>query len=786
MRRRIKSAAKIRRCKAGLLIVLLCVSVMFGGCGFTENGESKQGADGTASGTVGESGETEVYVETREPIDFLTQEWKAAEEKKQTERWWQAVDYKKDLIQHPEGYDKCNWSFYAAEGSDCYILATYGREGYLNHIDGNTLEIDCRKLSIEGLEADTFLFVGLEVMSGIPVAFVQQWDNEMQETIHYYAGRINQDGTVELSTDILPAMTQAGIKIENNYMFTDVKADGRGYYYVLGGSMAEVAVIDEAGALLYIMEAPDGSRNPLKSNYKTPGGIRIFEVNNLQDKSNTLFYFNGEGVEILCKSNYEIVSARCANPYGDIYYFLQGNLVCWNVTDGAFEDVYLGTGTEISSTCKTMLYNDSGDVLVFCDDGSSAYVSVISRNVSKDKTTITVAAKFGADYYFKSYASAFSREHPNVNIEIEEIDEDGWTRAMADLAAGQGADILLLNREMLVTLQEKGGLADLSEVLPEEVKEQIFEGVLQQGSVDGKLYSIIYAASPRTLMVSDEVWDKDTWTIEDVLQIIEEREQAGKPIINFIAEQYEDTPDSMLSGFIVDLEHSAFLDLEAGECYFDTEAFCHLLEVCKKYGVASPQESSNFLNDIERESRKKMKNGEALAYNSMVLDLFKLGEDMKALGEGYACVGFPTEAESGSYWNCYNGIAVNAQTENREIIDEFLRYVMSEENQRETGGMMVRKDVMRDNVIWADWSNSYEYYCGNRSYKPLVTKKDGSTYVEDYIALLDSCVASPTEADEIRAIIEEETPAYFNGDKDVETVADIIQSRARLYLKERK
>ena len=769
-------AVNIRKYKV-ILCALLCLSMMFGGC------ESKQGL-GAASGESEGHGESEVYVETREPVDSLTQEWKSAEEKKKTEQWWQAVDYKKDLIQHPDSYEQCNWSYYAVEGADCYILATYGREGYLNHIDGNTLEIDCEKLSVEGLKADTFLFVGLEVMSGIPVAFIQQWDDAMEETLHYYAGRVNEDGTVELSTDILPAMQEAGIKLEKNYMFTDVKADERGYYYVRNESGAEVYVIDENGNFLYTMESPDGSRNPLRSSYKTAEGVRIFEVANLQDESNSTFYYNEEGIEVLCKSTYEYVNARCMNPYGEIYYFSQGNMVCWNLVDGTLENVYMGTGTEIAETCKAMLYNAAGDVLVFCDGGDSTYVYVLSRNVLKEKVKITVAAVPYADYYFKSYASVFSREHPEVNIEIEEINEDGWTRTMADLAAGQGPDMLLLDRERMIILQKKGVLADLSDVLPTEVTEQIFEGVLQQGSVDGKLYSVIYAASPITLMVSDKVWDKDTWTVEDVLQIIEEREQAGTPITNFVAKQYEDSPDSMFSSFVQDLEHSSFLDLEAGECYFDTEEFRHLLEVCKKYGVVSAKEDSKNLDVILRECRKKVLSGDALAYSSMVLDLFRFGENMEALGEDYICVGYPTEAESGSYLSCYKGIAVNAKTANREAIDEFLQYVMNEENQRETGGLMVRKDVMRNNVVKAEWDNSYEFYCGNKSYRSLVTKEDGSTYVEDYIAFLDSCAAWPTEADAIRAIIWEEVEAYFNGDKDVETVTDIIQSRVKLYLKE--
>ena len=70
------------------------------------------------------------------------------------------------------------------------------------------------------------------------------------------------------------------------------------------------------------------------------------------------------------------------------------------------------------------------------------------------------------------------------------------------------------------------------------------------------------------------------------------------------------------------------------------------------------------------------------------------------------------------------------------------------------------------------------------SEKPDYMRPDGTSYLPEYLAFMDNCWVSTGVTDPIEEIILEEADAFFAGDKDVRTVAGIIQSRAQLYLNE--
>lgn len=117
------------------------------------------------------------------------------------------------------------------------------------------------------------------------------------------------------------------------------------------------------------------------------------------------------------------------------------------------------------------------------------------------------------DDYFSSHAAGFSRKNPSCNIKYESEDaaEDmtRWQayhdRIMAEIVAGKGPEILLVDRKDLQILFDKGVLADLSGVLSKETEEQIFKGVLAAGTIDGKLVGLADSVRSQTVLVSKNV-----------------------------------------------------------------------------------------------------------------------------------------------------------------------------------------------------------------------------------------------------------------------------------------
>ena len=140
---------------------------------------------------------------------------------------------------------------------------------------------------------------------------------------------------------------------------------------------------------------------------------------------------------------------------------------------------------------------------------------------------------------------------------------------------------------------------------------------------------------------------------------------------------------------------------------------------------------------------------------------------MKVLGDGFHSVGYPTNSGNGRFLSCYECVAVNKQAENREVIDDFLQFVLGEEMQADTE-IGVRKDV-----ILKEWE-SFE------SFSWVVVD------VNEYLALMEKAPLffGEDELGELYNIISEEAEAYFAGDKTEQKTAEVIQRRVQLYLDE--
>lgn len=739
----------------------------------------------------------------KEPYDLMTQEWKATEELENSDNWWKVTDYIDNMIQPQEGKESF-LRYSVVDGSDFYVLVSYDihaevgssvidpTEHYVNHLDTETMEVECNKLPPHERITESTAVAGLAASDGRLMIFVQEWNEEDRETIHYYGLLLNADGTWEEAVDLLPALEQGGLKLEAGTIYSNGQWDSQGYFYFTDETNTRVCVIDENGALLETLECEIGQT--LVSKCKSPEGILIWEKENQEADKITYFFYEKEGIQLLYGGAYEFVSKRCMNSYGEIMYVYKSALVRWNAATGQFERLFVGTGME-SKRYANILQNSEGKIIIVDDEGDKFSVTSYSLAGPAKTVELTLLVRGYCDYATRTYIDEFVRRHPGIRIEIQETEFDNrdteWTRLIAELSAGKGPELILLDRAEMLVLQEKGVLADLSDVLPKELEEQIFQGVLDYGRVDDRLYGLTYQASFSTLMVSKDIWQKPTWTVEDVLQVMKTLEEAGTPVESFCngrMKECRQTGEQMLFSLLYDLEHSPFLDLEKGECYFDTDLFCELLTLCKEYGVSDEVGYGSIGNTGEY--RKYVKNGQGLAYRVDKCSLSAFSEDMASFKDNYICVGYPTEGESGSYWECNDMLAVNAKAKEREIIDELLQYLYSKECQMDTlanTDIIVRRDLLVDSVVgYVDWSDVPVQRLSAYAWADLAPKPDGSTYLEEYLALLDSCVVAPGGAEEIERILSEEVPAFFNDDKDAEAVAEIVQRRAQLYLFERK
>ncbi len=788
--------------KRVLALLLLCPVFLFTACG-------PQGLPGSGNVPNEDSevvdGEVQEIIveEPKEPYDLMTQEWIPPQELQNPKHWWQVETFVDGLVELPEGR-KSSWQCTASDGAKFYVVSSLPiydeadptvwvkSDYYLTCFDSNTMEKSGMFLSMDELGED--ISVEKIVATGDRIMlFLQQMEGEERNTVHYYAAWLQEDGTLGEYVDLLPAIEQCGNKPEPRRAFNRMEWDSNGYFFCWDEDYNRVHIIDPKGNILDTMEVREGYS--LSVSCTSPDGHLIWEESSWEEDTLTFFYYGEEGRKQLYSGPSFYITSCFMNGYGELYFPLNGALVRWNASNGNYERLLIAAGME-SKMYDAILQNEEGNI-VFVDYENGNYAaSVYSLNGPAKTVKLTFTAVGICDFATRTYITEFMRKHPGVKIEIKEskgsmMDTD-WTKLLTELTSGKGPDLMLLNRDEMLTLQEKGVLAELSGVLSEEVENSIFEGILDCGKVGNDLYAMVYQGRFSTLMVSKDIWQESTWTIEDVLDTLDKLEQEGRPVESFCSSLWYEggvTGELMFNLLIYDILNSSFVDMSKGTCNFESEDFYRLLEVCKEFNLTEKRSIMNINQSRRDEVRKEALEGKYLAYDGMGMDysLSRFSESMAGMSN-YHFVGYPTGGNCGNFWDVYSMIVVNANAEEREIIDEFLRYLYTKECQLNNfnDSIIVRKDLLEDTVRYSASTGECYQSFGNGVIVDLETKPDGSSYLNEYLAFLDSCLPEPAGVSDIQRILYEETAPFFAGDKSAEEVVKVIQSRVQLYLDEHR
>ena len=613
------------------------------------------------------------------------------------------------------------------------------------------------------------------------VLFVQILNGN--EILAYLAMRFSMEGEYRGAFDLYPIMqTCEGSVLTSSsggMFFGDVYVDCEEHYFFVAND--RVAVFDGAGEPLAEL-AWDKEDSSGSFAMKTAEGEPVFNLySNASQEGCLVMYDSAAGQGKFFTPSLPHLSSKGISGDGLFYYGDEGRLYRWDLRTGD-EGVcfnYEESGLGRNSYMTLVAVSEEGFPLILDRSREKAIICKLGPEPGQEGESVLLVSLVKDNSFISSSAVMFSQEQGEHPVSVQQPEgslADFRTRAMADLVAGKGADIYYVSGADMRTLYEKGVLADLSDTLDEELRESLYNGAISCGVIDGRQIGLPVEAYVTTLLVSGELWEKESWTLAEALAVMEEHPEFEKLLTS---RRYMAKSTALRLLLLQDLPNSPFLDMDAGVCDFNNELFIKALEIV---GDATGDNDPPSI----------MKDGRAASFRPNTDSFADFSAEMSVLGEGFYPVGFPTEAGNGSYWNADYFLVVSDRTKQREVIDAYLNSLYSLARQSELS-CPVRNDIVEKNIYYMDdymdtslYEHPWKYSIGGGRYEALHTKPDGSPWTAEYRDILDKALPRCQSTYYIEDIILEEAATYLSKVKTAEQVAETIQNRVQLYLNEQQ
>ena len=423
-------------------------------------------------------------------------------------------------------------------------------------------------------------------------------------------------------------------------------------------------------------------------------------------------------------------------------------------------------------------------------EGMDNILGLYSRMEAPEDLQVIVMGAFNESDIPKDRILDFNLKNNGYRITVKQYvsysDElDAYAQLTMDILAGNMPDILALDSEVqFKNLVSRGLLADVGELISGDAElsdVEFMDNVFDALRVDGVLYQIVPSFAVDTLIAKQSIVGKKTgWNAEEFSQVIESLPE-GMAVVSEMSRQ------DYIARYM-DACADNYLDYTSGNCRFDSPDFIAALEF-----AATLPETAEAYGDGEywidpaghMYDSRYIENKVLLQPVSITRVRDLCSRVNGALGEDGAYVGFPNEGrESGVLRVFGTSFVLSSQGGHLEGAWTFARYLLTEDYQSALldrgGGLPTRRDVFEDNVQDAA---EYEGFCFiNNEFisLPALTQEQLDRAVEfiegvNQIAFDDITVMN---------IIYEELEGYFQGQKDVERVIDVVQNRVRLYLQE--
>ena len=445
----------------------------------------------------------------------------------------------------------------------------------------------------------------------------------------------------------------------------------------------------------------------------------------------------------------------------------------------------------------------------------------------KEKKVLTLACMY-LDWNLRSMIVEYNKTNDEYRINVVDYseyatDDDynaGVTKLTTEIISGSVPDIFLTSNLPIDKYAAKGVIADLNTFMDGGnglSRDYFVPQILNALEKDGKLYELPTSFSVTTAYALSSIASQyDTWNVAAVQDAMTQLQEG--------ATVFSDgwTKNTALSNCL-SRNLSAFVDWTTGKCEFDSEAFQQLLAFCNSFpaetsdgdgAIAYASSADIAVDDAMWESdATRITNGKQLMSTIEMYSFDSYIWNVYAIRDKITFTGYPTEDGSGSSFGLQMPMAISSVTKYPDAAWDFVCSIIKKMNtidennyyygfpisqaafDAEMTDIMTEQYQLDENGEQVDWDGDGEPDKAVRgSYE---TMENGETVYKDVYALTQEDVdqilgvinstSSVYDYDqEILDIITDEVAAYFAGDKDVQTTANMIQSRVNLYVQEQR
>lgn len=477
-----------------------------------------------------------------------------------------------------------------------------------------------------------------------------------------------------------------------------------------------------------------------------------------------------------------------------LYHFDSTSFKATNITDNEDEEIFKWIKIDIEGNNVTKMCEGKDGCFYACvrdwsaNDSQIAKIYQVKNSEIVTKTEIRLASIYGSDSNMEAAIVAYNKSQDKYRIVTEtyydwqtdgESMEDALVNLNNAITGSSAPDIICLEGLEVRSLVNKGVLEDISGYIANSstIKlEDYNKTVIDAFTIDGKLISIPRSFNLMTMVVNSNNFPagKDGWTLSEMIDYIYANPGADLEAY-ILRSEFLDT--------YVGCSLSEYIDWSTGTVDFNKDSLRKALE----YAATLPEEIDWNNIDPNFSFSESLSNGKILGmrtYLSACDDVQMINAYFRV---GTKYIGMPNpEGKNVQIMTTDTGYAISANSENKEAAWDFIEFYLNRER--------------------SDWD--YAFPSKNSDLQAMFDKElehagqpNGSMMVDDtgweyefhystqeeidqIQALIDAAVAVDSDPD-IMSIIEEEASGYFSGQKSLDDVITLIQSRVQIYVSER-